>query len=89
MPVGILDMVIRFVKDTSDATINQKTEHMTEDTGQTIVGGLHTESVGFPDTAYDYRSITRRRPDLRAYEFFLQRGHGPYFLGPRTNQPCQ
>jgi hypothetical protein len=34
MPVGILDMSLRFVNDTSDATINQNTEHMTEDKGQ-------------------------------------------------------
>ena len=53
IPVGIPDMALRFVKDTSNATINQNTEHMTEDTGQTIVGGL-------PDTAYDYKSITKR-----------------------------
>ena len=59
MPVGILDMAFRLEKDIPDAIINQNTEHMTEDTGQTIVGGLQ-------DTAYDYKSITRRsvRPRL-------------------------
>ena len=45
MPVGILDTAFRFVKDTSYATTNQNTEHMTWDTGQTTVGGLPTKSV--------------------------------------------
>ena len=34
MPVGILDMAFMFEKDTSDATFNQNTEHMTGDTGR-------------------------------------------------------
>ena len=57
MPVGILDMAFRFGKDTSDVTFNRNLEHMT---GQAILGGLPTGSVGYPDTAYDYRSISRR-----------------------------
>ena len=60
MPVGILNMAFRFEKDTLDATFNQYMEHMTGDNGQAVVGGLPTGSVGFPDTAYKYRSITRR-----------------------------
>ena len=53
MPIRILDATFRFVKDTSDDTTNQNT-------GQTTTCNIPTESVGFPDTAYDYRSITRR-----------------------------
>jgi hypothetical protein len=50
MPMQILDTTFKFVEDISDANTNQGA-------GWTIPTG----PVGLPYTAYDYRSITRRR----------------------------
>ena len=82
MPVGILNMALRFEQDLSDAAFHQNTEHMTRDTGQAIVGGFPTGSVGFPDTTYNYISITRssKSPDGGVCDQFLQRGRGPHFM---------
>ena len=49
MPMQILDRTFKFVEETSDAATN----HVA---GQTTPTG----PVGLSDTAYDYRSITRR-----------------------------
>ena len=57
-PMKILDTTFKFVEDTSDAATNQNE-------GQTTPSDTPTGSVGLPDTAYDYRSITRRRGRLR------------------------
>ena len=67
MPIGILDMAFRFEQDLDEGTLRQNTGHMIKDSGQTAVGEPPVRSVGYPDTAHDYRSITRRsrRPRRR------------------------
>ena len=47
MPMQNLDTTFKFVEDTSD-------------TNQGVGWSTPTGLVGFTDTAYDYRSITRR-----------------------------
>ena len=54
MLMRILVTTFKFVKDTFDAATNQNA-------GQTTPSDIPTGSFGLPDTAYDYRSITRRR----------------------------
>ena len=74
MPVGILNTAFRFEQDNAENALRQNTEHMTRDTGQAIVGGFPTGSVGFPYTTYDYISITRssKSPDGGVCDQFLQ-----------------
>ena len=82
MSLGILNTAFRFKQDNAENALFKNTEHMTRDTGNTKIGALPAGSVGFPDTTYDYISITRssKSPDGGVCDQFLQRGRGPHFM---------
>ena len=86
MPVGILDIAIRFEQDLSDAPFYQNTEHMTRDMGQAIVRGFPSWSVVFPDTptTTGLSPGEVRGPDGGVHDQFLQQGHGPHFMMVRN-----